>query len=237
MPALRSSDQLALTLEHADRFGREDFLEGPSNAAALALVERWPDWPDRIVVLVGPEGSGKSHLAAIWAGAARAKVVPAAALAETELPTLAADALVVEDLAEGRFDERMLFHLLNLARQNGSFALLTARTSPAGWPITIKDLASRLRALPVVTVAPPEDALLRAVIVKLFADRQITVDESLVSYLATRIERTFAGARAAVVTLDREALRQQRPVTRALAVDLFRDQLELFGQDNNTESL
>ena len=237
MPPLRSSGQLALTLEHADRFGREDFLEGPSNAAALALVERWPDWPDHIVVLVGPEGSGKSHLAAIWAATAGAKVVAAPALIETELPGLATDALVLEDLAEGRFDERMLFHLLNLARQNGSFALLTARTSPAGWPITIKDLASRLRALPVISLAPPEDALLRAVIVKLFADRQISVDESLVSYLAARIERTFAGARAAVVTLDREALRQQRPVTRALAVDLFRDQLELFGQDNDTESL
>jgi chromosomal replication initiation ATPase DnaA len=101
----------------------------------------------------------------------------------------------------------------------------------------VKDLASRLRALPVVTLAPPEDALLRAIIVKLFADRQIAVDESLVSYLATRVERTFAGARAAVVTLDREALRQQRPVTRALAVDLFRDQLELFGKDNNAEKL
>ena len=237
MPPVRSSGQLALTLEHADRFGREDFLEGPSNAAALALVERWPDWPDRIVVLVGPEGSGKSHLAAIWAATARAKVVPAAALTETDLPGLATDALVVEDLAEGRFDERMLFHLLNLARQNNIFALLTARTSPAGWPIMVKDLASRLRALPVVSLAPPEDALLRAVIVKLFADRQIAVDESLVSYLATRVERTFAGARAAVVTLDREALRQQRPVTRALAVDLFRDQLELFGQDNNAENL
>jgi chromosomal replication initiation ATPase DnaA len=237
MPAVRSSDQLALTLEHADRVGREDFLEGPSNAAALALVERWPDWPDRIVVLVGPEGSGKSHLGAIWAARARAKVVPAAALTETELPALAADALVVEDLAEGRFDERMLFHLLNLARQNNTFVLLTARTSPAGWPIMVKDLASRLRALPVVTLAPPEDALLRAIIVRLFADRQIAVDESLVSYLATRVERTFAGARAAVVTLDREALRQQRPVTRALAVDLFRDQLELFGKDNNAEKL
>jgi chromosomal replication initiation ATPase DnaA len=237
MPGVRSSEQLALTLEHADRFGRDDFLEGPSNAAALALVERWPDWPDRMVVLVGPEGSGKSHLAAIWVATVQAKIVRAAALAEAELPALAADPLVVEDLAEGCFDERVLFHLLNLARQNGSFVLLTARTLPAGWPIAVKDLASRLRALPVVTLAPPEDALLRAVIVKLFADRQVAVDESLVSYLAARIERSFAGARAAVVALDREALRQQRPVTRALAVDLFRDQLELFGWDNNTESL
>jgi chromosomal replication initiation ATPase DnaA len=239
MPGVRHSDQLALTLEHAARFGREDFLQGPSNATALALIERWPDWPDRIVVLIGPEGSGKSHLAAIWAVAAGATITSAPALNESDLPALTANALVVEDLAAGGFDERTLFHLLNLARQNGSFVLLTTRTAPAGWPIAIKDLASRLRALPVVGLAPPDDALLRAVIVKLFGDRQIEVDVSLVSYLTTRIERSFAAARAAVIALDREALRQQRPVTRALAANLFRDpdQLELFEQDNNTETL
>jgi chromosomal replication initiation ATPase DnaA len=238
MSSVRRTDQLALTLEHAERFGREDFLEGPSNAAALALVERWPDWPDRIMVLVGPEGSGKSHLATVWAAAAGAKLVSAAALAEAELPDLVTGALAVEDLAAGNFDERVLFHLINLARQHRAFVLLTARTPPAGWPFAVKDLASRLRALPVVALAPPDDALLRAVIVKLFADRQIAVDESLVNYLTARIERSFAAARAAVVALDREALRQQRPMTRALAVDLFRasDQLELFGQEQNTET-
>jgi chromosomal replication initiation ATPase DnaA len=238
MPNVRSPGQLALTLEHAERFGREDFLEGPSNAAALGLVERWPDWPDRIMMLAGPEGSGKSHLATIWATAAGARFASAAALSEADLPQLVTGALVVEDVAPGAFDERVLFHLINLARQDRVFLLLTARTPPAGWPVVVKDLASRLRALPVVTLAPPDDALLRAVIVKLFADRQIVVDESLVNYLATRIERSFAGARAAVVALDREALRQQRPVTRALAVDLFRasEQLELFGQDKDTET-
>jgi chromosomal replication initiation ATPase DnaA len=238
MPGMRGSDQLALTLEHAARFGREDFLEGPSNAAALALVERWPDWPDRIVALIGPEGAGKSHLAAIWAANAKARIVAASALAEPDLPQFVAGALVVEDLAPGNFDERVLFHLLNLARQDGAFVLLTARTPPAGWPIAVKDLASRLRALPVVALAPPDDALLRAVIVKLFTDRQVGVDESLVSYVATRIERSFAAARAAVAALDREALRRQRPITRALAADLFRDwdQLELFGQHTDIES-
>ena len=239
MSSVRSPGQLALTLEHAERFGREDFLGGPSNSSALALVDRWPDWPDRIAMLIGPEGAGKSHLAAIWAAAAGAGIVSAAALAESEMPGLVGKALVVEDLSPGGFDERLLFHLLNLAREERAFVLITARTAPAGWPIAVKDLASRLRVLPVVTLAPPDDALLRAVIVKLFADRQIGVDESLVNYLATRIERSFAAARAAVVALDGEALRQQRPITRALAVDLFRasDQLELFGQDKDTETL
>jgi chromosomal replication initiation ATPase DnaA len=235
----RGSEQLALTLEHAERFGREDFLEGPSNRAALTSIARWPDWPDRIVMLVGPEGSGKSHLAAIWAAAAGARIVAAAELTEAGLPQLVAGALAVEDLAPGGFDERILFHLLNLARQAGSFMLLTARTAPAGWPLAVRDLASRLRALPVIALAPPDDPLLRAVIVKLFADRQATVDESLVGYLANRIERSFAAARAAVAALDREALRLQRPVTRALAVDLFRatDQFELFGEHKDGETI
>jgi chromosomal replication initiation ATPase DnaA len=229
---------LALTLEDADRFRREVVLEWPSNSAALTLDERWPDWPGRSVMLVGPEGAGKSHLAAIWSGASGATVVPAAALAEADVPMLLANALVVEDVAVGCFDERVLFHLLNLARQHEAFVLLTARTPPAGWPIAVKDLSSRLRALPVVTLASPDDALLRAVIVKLFADRQINADDSLVSYLAMRIERSFAAARAAVVALDREALRQQRPITRALAVDLFRDadQPDLFGEGAGSET-
>jgi chromosomal replication initiation ATPase DnaA len=222
MPA--SPGQLAFTLDHAERFGREDFLEGPSNSAALALVDRWPDWPDRIAMLVGPEGAGKSHLAAIWAARSGAHTVAGPTLVDADVPgLLATGTLVVEDLAAGSLDERVLFHLLNLARQTGACMLLTARTQPAGWPVAIKDLASRLRALPVVTLAPPEDALLRAVIVKLCADRQLAVDEGLVNYLATRIERSFAAARAAVIALDREALRAQRPITRALAADLLRE--------------
>ncbi|MSP33020.1 MAG: chromosomal replication initiator DnaA [Pseudolabrys sp.] len=215
--------QLVLALDHAVSFAREDFLRGPSNATALTLVERWPDWPDRIMTLTGPEGSGKSHLAAIWAGAAGARVLAAKLLAETDLPTaLATGALVVEDLEQASLDERALFHLINLAREERAFVLLTARTSPAGFPVTIRDLASRLRALPSVALAPPDDILLRSLIVKLAADRQLSVDEALVNYLANRIERSFAGVRAAVVRLDEEAMRQHRPVTRALAAELFR---------------
>ena len=215
--------QLVLALDHAVSFAREDFLGGPSNAAALALVERWPDWPDRIMALVGPEGSGKSHLAAIWAETAGARVLAAKLLGETDLPAaLATGALVVEDLEPAGLDERALFHLINLAREERAFVLLTARASPAGFPVAIRDLASRLRALPSVALAPPDDVLLRSLIVKLAADRQLTVDEALVNYLANRIERSFTGARAAVARLDEEAMRQHRPVTRALAAELFR---------------
>jgi chromosomal replication initiation ATPase DnaA len=223
--AATSPRQLALALEHAENFARDDFLEGSSNEAALALVTRWPDWPNRTTVLVGPEGSGKSHLAAIWAAEAGARFVAARGLGYADVPAaLATGALVIEDLAEHAVDERALFHLLNLAREEGAFMLLTARTPPPTWTIAIRDLASRLRALPAVTVAPPDDALLRAVIVKMCADRQLSIDETLVGYLTTRINRSFAAARQAVEWLDHEALRQQRPVTRALASELFRDQ-------------
>jgi chromosomal replication initiation ATPase DnaA len=215
--------QLALALDHAESLAREDFLAGPPNAAALSLVERWPDWPSRTVLLRGPEGSGKSHLAAIWAQAAGARIIAPRALDGDEVPmALATGALVLENLAEGRFDEAALFHLLNLAREERAYLLITARTAPATWRIDVPDLASRLRALPVVTLTAPDDALLRAVIVKLFADRQLAVDTGLVNFLANRIERSFAAARRAVALLDREALRLKRPVNRALAGELFR---------------
>ena len=215
--------QLALALDHPVSFARDDFLSGPSNAAALALIESWPDWPSRAVALVGPEGSGKSRLAAIWAGQSGARLVAARALTATNLPVaLATGALVVEDAAGGEFDERAFFHLLNLAREDQAFLLVTARTPLAAWPVGIRDLASRLKALPVVAMSSPGDALLRAVLVKLFADRQLAADESLLSYLLTHIERSFAAVRAVAARLDQEALRRKRPLTRALAAEILR---------------
>jgi chromosomal replication initiation ATPase DnaA len=215
--------QLALALDHAESFAREDFLEGPSNAAALALLSGWPDWPDRAVTLIGPEGSGKSHLAAIWAAEAGARFVAARALGETDLPAmLATGTLVVEDLTDGGFDERALFHLLNLTREQSAHLLLTARVAPALFSLGIRDLASRLRVLPVVSLASPDDAMLRAVIVKLCADRQMAIDSALLDYIVTRIERSVPAARAAVALLDHEALRLKRPLTRALASEVLK---------------
>jgi chromosomal replication initiation ATPase DnaA len=215
--------QLAFALPHAESFSREDFLEGPSNAAAVELIDRWPHWPNRVVMLVGETGSGKSHLASIWAANAGARSTTARALTASAVPgALATGALVIEDLAPSDIDERALFHLLNLARQDEADVLLTARTMPAGWTLELPDLLSRLRAVPVVTLAPPDDALLRALIVKLCVDRQLNVDEALVNYVASRIERSFAAARKAIALLDAEALRLRRPVTRALAAELLR---------------
>jgi chromosomal replication initiation ATPase DnaA len=216
--------QLALALGFRESFARDDFLPGPSNAAALGLIEGWPDWPARTVALVGPEGSGKSHLAAIWSKAAGARLIAGHAIEPAGVPmAVATGALVIEDLRAGACEESALFHLLNLAREEGAFVLITARTAPAGWTIGLRDLGSRLRALPSVTLAPPDDALLRAVLIKLFADRQLAVDEGLIGYLTSRIERSFASARAMVAELDREALQQHREVNRGLAAELLRN--------------
>ena len=215
--------QLAFELPHTESLTRDNFLEGPANAAALALIDAWPEWPSRIMMLVGPEGCGKSHLAAIWAEEAGARSTTAHALASTTVPVaLATGALVLEDLKPGDFDERAVFHLLNLAREEGAYVLITARMLASAMDVDLRDLRSRLRALPSVLLLPPDDQLFRALIVKYSADRQLTIDESVVGYLVTRIERSYAAARRAVEMLDSEALRQGRPVTRALAVELLR---------------
>jgi chromosomal replication initiation ATPase DnaA len=218
------SRQLAFALPHAESLSRDDFLEGAANAAGLALIDAWPDWPNRTMLLVGPEGCGKSHLATIWAEQAGARSTSAHALTTAAVPgALATGALVVEDLNPQRYDERALFHLMNLAREDQAFVLFTARAPPSAAEIELSDLRSRLRAVPIVALTSPDDHLFRALIVKFCADRQINIDETVVSYLATRIERSFAAARQTVEYLDAEALRQGRPVTRALAAELLRD--------------
>jgi chromosomal replication initiation ATPase DnaA len=216
--------QLAFALPHAESLTRDNFLEGPANEAALALVDSWPEWPNRVMLLVGPEGSGKSHLAAIWAEQAGARSISAHALTPASVPgALATGALVVEDLKSGDVDERALFHLLNLAREDQAYVLISAREAPTAFPIELRDLRSRLRAVPAVSLLPPDDQLFRALIVKFCADRQLAVDEALVGFLATRIDRSYAAVREAIERLDAEALRLGRPVTRALAAGLLRD--------------
>jgi chromosomal replication initiation ATPase DnaA len=215
--------QLAFALPHAESLTRDNFLEGPANEAGLALIDRWPDWPNRIMLLVGPEGSGKSHLAAIWAEEAGARSTSAHALTATAVPgALATGALVVEDLKSADFDERAMFHLMNLAREDDAAVLITARAPPSAFEVELRDLRSRLRTVPVVSLLAPDDQLFRGLIVKFCADRQMTIDETVVAYLSSRIERSYAAVRRTVELLDSEALRLGRPVTRALAAELLR---------------
>ena len=214
--------QLAFDLPLDPRYGREDFLVGPANEAAYALIEAWPDWPDSVLVLTGPPGSGKSHLAAIWAERARAWTVPAAQVASDSVQHLVSNgALVVEDIDRGR-DEAALFHLLNLARERRRPVLLTSASAVDGLGLATADLRSRLRLAPGAAIEAPDDALLRAVLVKLFVDRQLVVDLGVIEAVALRIDRSLGRARDVVGELDRDALGRGRRISRPLALAVLR---------------
>jgi chromosomal replication initiation ATPase DnaA len=215
--------QLTLDLPVETRHGREDFLVSPSNARAWDMFENWPHWPDRVLLLLGPTGSGKSHLGAIWAAQVGARTLPANQLPLADLPGLArAPAILLENADGARGVEKELFHLLNLVRESGTFLVITARSWPDSWGLVTRDLLSRLRLAPAVEIGEPDDALARAVLVKLFVDRQLVVDTSVVEYLAVRIERSLDAARAIVEELDREALARSKPITRPVAAEVLR---------------
>jgi chromosomal replication initiation ATPase DnaA len=217
--------QLTFDLPHKESFRRDDFLESPANVQALALVDRWPEWPKRAASIVGPHGSGKSHLAAIWAERAGARTVSGHSLLRAEVPAhLATGALVVEDVSPGNIDEAALFHLFNFAREGDAYLLFTASQRIDGAGFQLPDLVSRLKSIPTVTLSAPDDTLLSAVLVKLFADRQLSVDEGVIAYLLPRIERSLAGARAAVAMLDKAALSRGRAVSRQLAAEIMREE-------------
>ena len=214
--------QLAFDLPLDPRYGREDFLVSRSNETAYVLIERWPDWADTVLLLVGPAGSGKSHLASIWAETAKAWTVDAFEVTHERVPHLVSNgALVVEDMDRLNRDEAALFHLLNLARERKASLLITCGTPPDRWGLKVPDLLSRLRLAPSATLSPPDDALLKAVLVKLFVDRQLVVHTSVVDYIALRIERSLADAAAVVAALDREALSRGRRVSRPMAAELL----------------
>lgn len=214
--------QLALALPVEPRHGVEDFLVGESNAAAYGLIESWPLWPGANLLLIGPEGSGKTHLAAIWAAAARASVVKAADITLERVPHLGSNGtLLIEDCDTAARDDAALFHLINAMAARKGHILMTARQGVEAWNVATPDLKSRLRLATTAEIGPPDDALLRAVLVKHFLDRQLVVDTSVIESLLNRMERSFAAARSTVESLDRLALEQGRRVTRAMVADLL----------------
>jgi chromosomal replication initiation ATPase DnaA len=218
MRAVQKPRQLPLDLGHGTAYSRDDLVVSRANTEAVALVDRWPDWPAPVVVLAGPSGAGKTHLAAIWREAADALAIPASAIG-----TAAADTgghpVLVDDVDSAPIDEQGLFHLINAVRGAGSHLLLTARSFPSAWRVTLPDLASRLKAAATVEIHEPDDLLLAGVLTKLFSDRQVEVEPHVVQYLVRRIERSLATAMRVVERLDRAALEQKTRITRALAAE------------------
>ncbi len=216
--------QLTFDLPVETRLTRADFFVSAANQLALAALDGWHDWPSRKMLLVGPPGAGKSHLAQIWAMDAKAQIILATDLEAADIAGLAAEgAVVVEDaqmLAGNTAAETALFHLHNLLEVSGHL-LVTAQSAPRDWGLVLPDLASRLQAAPLTRISPPDDGLLSAVLAKLFADRQIVVPANLIPYLLARMDRSIAAAHAMVDALDAQALSQHRPITRALAAEIL----------------
>ncbi len=203
--------------------GAADFLVAPCNRDAVALLDRWPAWPGPALVVHGPDGCGKTHLTHVWRAQSGAAAISRDALTPDAVPDLlgSARAAVVEDADRGT-DERALLHLHNVLAEDGGHLLLTARRPPAEWGVALPDLASRLGAAMSVAVGAPDDALIGAVLVKHFADRQLAVDPAVVTYLQARMERSFASARTLTAALDAAALAAKRRITVKLARDVLR---------------
>lgn len=210
--------QLPLDLGVRPAYGLEDFIVAESNRAAVAWIDAWPDWPVHGLAVSGPAGSGKTHLGQVWRQRSGARVVTTAELAAATPPELAGDtpALLLDDLAPP-VPERPLLHLLNHLAEQRRFVLIAGREPPARWRVALPDLASRLAALPHIAIGAPDDALLAAVMAKLFRDRQLPVGSEVVDYVLPRMERSLSAAQALVAALDRAALAGQRPITVALA--------------------
>ena len=217
-------EQLTFDLPAEPALGRGDFFVSPGNAAAVETIHAWPDWPQGKLVLVGPPGAGKTHLAHVWATLTGARIVDGRNLVETEVDSLADGPIAVEhcdSIAGAAAQEQALFHLHNLVLARGHRLLLTAAVPPARWRLTLPDLSSRVQGSAMATLGPPDDALLAAVLVKLFADRQIMIEPTVIAYLLSRMERSFAGAGRLVQELDLAALAQRRRITRALASEVL----------------
>lgn len=225
------SQQLAFDLEHRPALGEEDFLVAPCNAEAVNWIDRFPDWPTHTLIISGQPGAGKTHLSRVFMAKTDAVEMLCSSLRENAVPVLPeAAAVVIENadtLAGNAIAEEALFHLYNQARASGSALLLTAGAPASRWPIKLADLSSRLRTAPSVEISGPDDTLLAAILVKLFADRQITIDHAVLDYVVPRIERSFAALQTFVAAADKKALEDKRRITVPLARAVLQPQAEL----------
>ena len=219
-----AAEQLSFELPAKPALKRGDFFVSPANAIAVAMIDLWPDWPGGKLTLSGPAGSGKTHLMHVWAAVSGAQIVCAANLAHADIPELATGSVAVEDVPEIAKDagsQTALFHLHNLLLAEGHSLLLTGISPPELWGLSLPDLQSRMQGTQNAEMQAPDDALLAAVLTKLFSDRQISPPPDLIPYLVIRMDRSFACARNLVEQLDHQSLAQRRKLNRALAKDLL----------------
>jgi chromosomal replication initiation ATPase DnaA len=217
--------QLPLDLGHRASYGGDDFLVAPCNEAAVAWLDRWPDWPGPGLALWGPAGCGKTHLAHVFQARSGARQIQPAALSQDSLAILAGGNGELALDGAPPIDERALLHLHNLLAERQGHLLILSREAPARWDVRLADLASRLAAMPAIRIDPPDEVLIEGLLVKLFADRQLAVQPEVVTYLLRRMERSFEAARQLVARLDRESLARRRPVTLPLAREVFESDL------------
>ena len=212
--------QLTLDLPHRAALGAEDFLVSDCNLAAVKLIDAWPNWHGHVQLLIGPAASGKTHLVRVWQALSGAKALDPEHLRIDFVDAMSAGTpLVVEDADRRPYEEKALFHLLNLARENRLFVLLTARDAPSRWPVSLRDLLSRLNAVPAIEIGAPDEALITTVMLKHFADRQLDIDPKVLTYLALHVDRSLAAAAAAVAAVDRAALATGRKISRQLVIE------------------
>ena len=213
--------QIALEFARTPGLSREELVVSAANAEAVALVDAWPGWASHVVVIAGPTGAGKTHLASIWRDEAGAFTADPKRLGPDVLDAADGGAVLIDDADAAGLDENGLFHVINAARSGNGHVLLTARRFPAAWGIALPDLKSRLAAASTVEIREPDDLLLAGVITKLFADRQVDIDPAVVQFLVKRIERSLATAISVVERLDRQALETKSRVTRQLAASVL----------------
>lgn len=214
--------QLTFDLPHRAALGAEDFLVSDCNRAAVKLIDAWPQWSDQVQLLIGPPASGKTHLARVWQALSGARALSPDKLRMDFVDGMEAGTpLVVEDADRTACEDKALFHLVNLARENRLFVLLTARCAPIRWRLLLPDLLSRLNAVPAVEIGPPDEALIRTVMLKHFADRQLDIDPKVLTYLSLHVDRSLAAAAAAVAAIDRAALATRRKISRQLVSEVL----------------
>ncbi|WP_171122428.1 MULTISPECIES: DnaA ATPase domain-containing protein [unclassified Ruegeria] len=228
------AQQLSFDLPAKTALGREDFFVSPANALAVAMISA-TSWPGNKLVLSGPAGAGKTHLAHVWAAETGGRIVQAKDITHDDVPTLAQSAIAVEDvpmIAGDIEQQKTLFHLHNLVLAEGNALLMTGRMAPKFWELPLPDLQSRIEGAHHVALDPPDDALLGAVLAKLFVDRQLNPGPEVIAYLVKHMDRRFETAASVVAQLDQLALSEKREITRALAVRALSSERDEFQSGN-----